>query len=77
MKFLEEIERNFPVIKNKFLIEKTTNEKYIIKHAVHYEGTKQIKLSILKSNGLHEEKLISEKDFPKYITSLKDCNKKE
>jgi hypothetical protein len=77
MKFLEEIERNFPAIKNKFVIEKNSNERYVIKHAVHYEGTKQIKLSILKSKDLYEELLISEKDFPKYVASLKVCNQKE
>lgn len=71
MKFIEEIERNFSKIKNKYILNRESNEKIIIKHAVYYEGIHQIKLEYLDEDSQMRIKIIEENQFSKFIGCLK------
>ena len=70
MIFLPVLESNFKLIKNRaWTIQ--DGERFVIKHCVYYEGTKEVKITICKVIDEYEEIVMPETEFKAYIKSLK------
>lgn len=69
------LESNFKNIKNRaWTIQ--DGERFVIKHCVYYEGTKEIKITICKLIEEMEEIIIKEIDFKAFVRSLKPYKRK-
>lgn len=76
MQYIPVLESNFKMIKNRPLCLED-GERFVIKHCVHYEGTKQVKITICRVIDKMEEITMPEKEFKQFVKRLKAYRKPE
>jgi hypothetical protein len=76
MQYLPVLESNFRLIKNRPVCLED-GERFVIKHCVYFEGTKEIKISIRRLIDDMEEITMTEKEFKEFIKRLKAYRKTE
>jgi hypothetical protein len=76
MQYLPELDSNFKVLKNRPLCLED-GERFIIKHCVYFEGTKEIKISITRIIDDMEEITMTESEFKSFVKRLKAYRKNE
>jgi hypothetical protein len=76
MQYLPVLESNFRLIKNRPVCLED-GERFVIKHCVHFEGTKEIKISIRRLIDDMEEITMPEAEFKSFVKRLKAYRKIE
>jgi len=74
MIYLPVLESNFKMIKNRALCFRD-GERFVVKHCVYFEGTKEIKITICKVIDQMEEIIMTEKEFKAFVRKLKNYKK--
>lgn len=74
MIYLPVLESNFKMIKNRALCLQD-GERFVVKHCVYFEGTKEIKITICKVIDQMEEIIMTEKEFKAFVRKLKNYKK--
>jgi len=76
MQYLPVLESNFKAIKHRPVCLED-GQRFVIKHCVYFEGTKEIKISVTRIIDDMEEITMTESEFKSFVKRLKVYRKTE